>query len=171
MLNQIQKSPDLHIHSIPGLQAQPVEQPCSRRGREFNMLNMREQPPGHSPASAPQPHVPFLDVSFRQKLMCPPLFRAPHISFWQRNTIFLAAGGDLETMEITHWLFFNTKVMWHCQNLTTIRLERAQLCSIDKLEKSTGKNPQNSSWIHWRRASQGESQIWPCNLKNNLIYM
>lgn len=90
MLNQIQKSPDLHIHSIPGLQAQPVEQPCSRRGREFNMLNMREQPPGHSPASAPQPHVPFLDVSFRQKLMCPPLFRAPHISFWQRNTIFFS---------------------------------------------------------------------------------
>lgn len=66
-LNQIQKSSDLHTHSIPGLQAQPVEQPHSRRGGSFNMLNVREQPLGHSPASAPQPEIPSLDVSLRQK--------------------------------------------------------------------------------------------------------
>lgn len=35
-LNQIQKSSDLHTHSILGLQAQPVEQPRSCRGRGFN---------------------------------------------------------------------------------------------------------------------------------------
>lgn len=136
-LNQSQKSSDLHTHSIPGLQAQPVEQPRSCRGRGFNTLNMREQPPGDSPASAPQPQIPFLGVYLRQKLLCPPLFRALHILLWQRNRIFLAAAGDLETMEITYWLFFNTNVMWDCQSLMTIRLERAQLCSIEKLEKFT----------------------------------
>lgn len=87
-LNQIQKSSDLHTHSIPGLQAQPVEQPRGRRGRRFNMLNVREQPPGHSPVSAPQPQIPFLDVSLRQKLMCP--HSSEHLTFhFDREVGFL----------------------------------------------------------------------------------
>lgn len=101
-LNQIQKSSDLHIGSIPGLQAQPVEQPHGRRERGFNALNMREQPPGHSPAIYSTASDSLPGCFSQAKTNVPP-HSSEHLTLlFDRETGFvLAAGGDL-SVEITH---------------------------------------------------------------------
>lgn len=166
MLNQIQKSPDLHIHSIPGLQAQPVEQPCSCRGREFNVLNMREQPPGHCICSTAS--CSLLGCFFQAKINMP-------------STLQTTSHSTLTEK----WDFFSCSWWFRDYGDNTLIIFQYK-CDV-ALSKSNGNQAWKSSALLHRqvqkihrthpeftepgRASQGENQVWPWNLKNNLIYM